>query len=185
MIGSTPPIYLRPLRPADAGALLDMRARNRSEFQPAEPLRDDSFFTLEQQHELITTEAATMARGESLLYGVFVGDTLIGRVALTGIARGPFMNAYLGYHVDRNWTNRGVATTAVREAVRQAWDAGLHRIQAAVALPNVASKRVLAKVGFRWEGLARNYLRLAGEWTDHELWAITTDDQLRAPSPDA
>jgi ribosomal-protein-alanine N-acetyltransferase len=36
--------------------------------------------------------------------------------------------------------------------------------------------RVLAKVGFRHEGLALRYLRLHGGWTDRELWAITVED---------
>jgi len=44
---------------------------------------------------------------------------------------------------------------------------------------NPASKRVLEKVGFRHEGLALRYLRLAGRWTDQELSAITAEDELR------
>ena len=41
--------------------------------------------------------------------------------------------------------------------------------------------RVLERIGFRHEGLALRYLLLAGRWTDQELWAITTEDELRIP----
>ncbi len=55
-------------------------------------------------------------------------------------------------------------------------------MQAAVSPGNAASKRVVEKVGFRHEGLALRYLRLDGVWSDQELWAITVEDELRAPS---
>ena len=93
--------------------------------------------------------------------------------------RGAFQNAYLGYGIDRSHTGRGIGSAAVGEAIVIAWDHGLHRLQAAVSEDNTASKRVLEHVGFRREGLALRYLLLAGHWTDQELWAITTEDELR------
>ena len=42
---------------------------------------------------------------------------------------------------------------------------------------NAASIRVLEKVGFREEGLALRYLRIAGVWEDHRLFALTTEDR--------
>jgi ribosomal-protein-alanine N-acetyltransferase len=96
-------------------------------------------------------------------------------VALTSIVRGAFLNAYLGYRIDHEHTGRGIATQAVGQVVAVAWDHRLHRVQAAVSRDHPGSKRVLKKVGFRCEGLALRYVRLAGQWTDQELWAITRD----------
>jgi len=53
-------------------------------------------------------------------------------------------------------------------------------LEAVDGTPVLDVKPVLEKVGFRREGLALRYLRLAGRWTDQELWAITTEDELRA-----
>jgi ribosomal-protein-alanine N-acetyltransferase len=53
---------------------------------------------------------------------------------------------------------------------------GLHRIEATVRPENAASLRVLAKLGFRDEGLLQRYLEVDGDWRDHRLLAITQDE---------
>ena len=168
-------ITLRALEASEAAELLELRVRNRHHFASTEPLRDDGWFTVERQAGELETEAAARAAGRQLSFGVFLHDRLVGRVALTSIVRGAFLNAYLGYGIDHGHAGRGIATEAVGQVVAIAWDHGLHRVQAAVSLDNAGSKRVLEKVGFRCEGLALRYLRLAGQWTDQELWAVTRD----------
>ena len=113
-------ISLRFLEPEDAAALLAFREANRDYFQPSEPLREESWFTLAVQREQLEAEKGARERGDALTFGVFANGGLIGRVALTGIARGPFMNAYLGYAVDRSQAGKGVGTLAVAEVVRRA-----------------------------------------------------------------
>jgi ribosomal-protein-alanine N-acetyltransferase len=175
---ATPEIVLRALEPDDAAELLAWRLRNRAYFQPTEPLRDDDWFTLEIQRREISNEVRSRASRSSLGFGVFAGGVLVGRVVLTSIVRRAFRNAYLGYAIDQAHAGRGIGTAAVGQAVAIAWADGLHRVQAAVSPDNLASQRVLAKVGFRREGLAKRYLLLAGQWADQELWAITTEDEL-------
>jgi ribosomal-protein-alanine N-acetyltransferase len=174
-----PDIVLRALAPSDAPQLLALRERNRGYFQPTEPLRADEWFTLDRQRADIEADAQARTDGTRLAFGVFAGDALVGRVALGSIVRGAFLNAYLGYAIDQAHAGRGIGTATVRHAVAIAWLAGLHRVQAAVSPDNLASQRVLEKVGFRREGLAERYLLLAGHWTDQELWAITTEDEPR------
>ena len=118
--------------------------------------------------------------GRGLPFAIVEDGELAGAVNLSGIVRGVFENAYLGYWVDGARGGRGVATEAVRLAVLHAFDeAGLHRVQAAVIPRNAASVRVLEKVGFRAEGLALRYLRIAGRWEDHRLFALTSEERDR------
>jgi ribosomal-protein-alanine N-acetyltransferase len=172
-------VVLRPLLPADAPELLALHLRNRGYWRATAPLRDDDWFVLDAQRRRIEAEARDRAEGHGLFFGVVAGGRLAGRLSLSGIIRGAFLNAYLGYAVDEALAGRGVGTSAVRQAIALAWADGLHRVQAAVSPDNAGSKRVLEKVGFRREGLAERYLRLDGSWTDQELWAITVEDALR------
>jgi ribosomal-protein-alanine N-acetyltransferase len=57
---------------------------------------------------------------------------------------------------------------------------GLHRVQAGVMPQNGRSIRVLEKNGFRREGLAERYLRIAGRWEDHLLFALTAEEHRRS-----
>ena len=59
---------------------------------------------------------------------------------------------------------------------------GLHRVEAACLPSNEASRRLLQSVGFRQEGLARAYLRIAGAWRDHLLFALLADEFPAAES---
>lgn len=54
----------------------------------------------------------------------------------------------------------------------------LHRLEARTALANVASQKVLEKLGFRREGTLRGYFQLDGEWVDNYLFAIVKEDWL-------
>lgn len=102
---------------------------------------------------------------------------ILGRVALGGILLGAFQNAYLGYWMDAEHQGNGLMTEAVRAATTFAFQVvGLHRVQAAVMPCNVASQRVLEKVGYRREGTAERYLCIAGAWEDHVLFAMTAEE---------
>jgi ribosomal-protein-alanine N-acetyltransferase len=52
----------------------------------------------------------------------------------------------------------------------------LHRVEATVRPENAASRAVLAKVGFREEGLLRRYLQVDGGWRDHLLVGLTAEE---------
>jgi len=102
---------------------------------------------------------------------------IIGRVTLGRVTRGVFQNAYLGYWMDRDHQSGGMMTEAVRGVMGFAFGPlRLHRLQAGVMPENARSMRVLEKNGFRREGLAQRYLRIAGEWRDHVIFAITVEE---------
>lgn len=169
-------IYLKHLELKDARALLDLTLRNREFFQPFEPIREASHFTLEGKEVEITNSIQAAENDQAYILGIFLTGTneLIGRIALTGVARGAFQNAYLGYYIDQKHNGKGYATAAVSLCVKYAFnEINLHRIQAGIMPRNLPSIRVLKKVGFRHEGLAKAYLKINNEWEDHILYAIT------------
>lgn len=175
-------VDIRPLAFEDAAALLALRVRNRSFLEPWEPARPEGFYSLAAQAALVADSVRAWEQGRSYRFGIVAGGELVGGVSLNDVVRGVFQSAHLGYWLDEAHGGRGIATAAVRLAVAYAFgEAGLHRVQAAVIPRNAASLRVVEKAGFREEGLALRYLRIAGVWEDHRLFAITAEE-AREPS---
>jgi ribosomal-protein-alanine N-acetyltransferase len=176
LIGSR--IRVRQITPGDAVGMLRMYDENRAFFEPWEPERPHDFFTLERQRELIEREIADRRLGVREVFAIRdTSGEVVGRIALNDIIRGVFQNAHLGYDVAEPANGRGYATEAVCLVVDYAFhELGLHRVQAATMLSNVRSQRVLEKAGFRREGRAERYLRIAGVWEDHYLFGVTAEE---------
>jgi ribosomal-protein-alanine N-acetyltransferase len=99
--------------------------------------------------------------------------TIVGHASLSNIVRGAFQACHLGYALRRGFEGRGLMTEALRAVLRHAFGPmGLHRVMANHMPANRRSARVLKGLGFRREGLAKNYLRIAGRWEDHVLTSL-------------
>jgi ribosomal-protein-alanine N-acetyltransferase len=149
-------------------------AANREFLAPWEPVRPDSFFTGEGQ--LSAIRAALTEHELGLGHPLVVLDDdggIAGRLNVTGIVRGAFQSANLGYWIAESANGRGLATSAVAAAKELAFgELGLHRLQAATLLHNAASQKVLTRNGFEQIGMAPAYLQIAGRWQDHLLFQV-------------
>lgn len=164
-------VRIRLLRGSDAERLGAAYRRNRDHLAPWEPVRSGEFFTTEGQSANIGGKLGMFAAGTGVPWILLAGDDAVGAMTLTGIVRGPFRSANLGYWVDREVTGKGVGSAAVAHVLEAARSAlGLHRVQAATLPHNAASQRVLQRAGFREIGLAPEYLQIAGAWQDHVLF---------------
>jgi [ribosomal protein S5]-alanine N-acetyltransferase len=106
-----------------------------------------------------------------------IDKRVVGVVNLSQIFYGAFHNAYLGYYVHMDFAGQGLMSEGVRLGIDYAFDTlGLHRIEANVHPENVASLRLIKRMGFTKEGYSRKYLYINGEWLDHERWALTVED---------
>ena len=110
------------------------------------------------------------------------GGTMVGVVNLNEIVRGALQSAYLGYWGLAGGTGGGAMTEAVRLVVAEAFGPlGLHRVEANIQPGNEPSRALVRRLGFRLEGFSPRYLRIGGEWRDHERWALLADDSGEAP----
>ena len=102
---------------------------------------------------------------------------LAGVVTLSEIVRGNFRSAYLGYYAFVPHNGHGHMTEGLRAVVSHAFGPlDLHRLEANIQPGNEASRLLVQRLGFRYEGLSPRYLRIAGAWRDHERWAITSEE---------
>lgn len=171
---------LRPVRPGDGAALARAYTLDRTHLAPWEPARSEEFYTAEWQERDVVRTMDEARSGRSIrLVVVSPAGAIVGRMNLNGIVRGPFRSGDLGYWIAARSTNRGLATRAVDAVLRHARDSmGLHRVQAATLLHNVASQSVLAANGFTRIGVAPRYLEIAGEWQDHILFQRLLEDGI-------
>lgn len=110
-------------------------------------------------------------------------DELVGRVRLTIESR-VHRRADIGYVLRRSCWGNGYGTEAARMIVDFGFRRlSLHRIEATCAPENVASVRVLEKIGMRREGHFRQHILSHGVWRDSLLYAILADQWQGAANP--
>ncbi len=104
---------------------------------------------------------------------VWSEDRLIAAVNLNNIVRGALDSASVGYYRLGDGGTRESLRSAVSAVVGHGFDSlGLHRLEANIQPSNTRSRELAESLGFRLEGLAVEYLRVGGQWQDHERWAL-------------
>ena len=105
-------------------------------------------------------------------------QVLLGAVTLDHIRRGPVQAGTIGYWVGERFARRGYMREAVLAVVHHAFNTlDLSRIESACLPENVASRGVLEKSGFKYEGVAQSYLQINGRWRNHVLYANLRGDR--------
>ena len=136
---------LQLLRPDHEPAVLVFERENRTYFADFISDRGDDFYEeFAERYRALLAEQATGACAFHVL--VDEGEKIVGRFNLYDLVDG---TAEVGYRVGRRAAGRGVATSALRDLCRIAREQyGLRTLTAATSNENVASQRVLTKVGF-------------------------------------
>ncbi|MGH4005988.1 MAG: GNAT family N-acetyltransferase [Pseudonocardiaceae bacterium] len=173
-------VALRPVRLRDGSAWSRLRLRDEAYLRPWEPESEGAWAersTTMAWPVICSGQRATARRGQALPFAITLDGQLVGQLTLGNVVRGSLRSAWVGYWVESAAAGGGIATGAVALAVDHAFGpVGLHRVEATVRPENIASLRVLAKLGFRDEGLLRRYLEVDGDWRDHQLLALTEDE---------
>lgn len=105
-------------------------------------------------------------------------QALLGAITLDNIRRGPSQSGTLGYWIGERFSRRGYMREAIQSVVHHAYSAlDLSRIEAACLPENAASRGVLEKCGFKYEGVAQSYLQISGRWRNHVLYAALRLDR--------
>jgi [ribosomal protein S5]-alanine N-acetyltransferase len=178
-------VILAPLRHRDGGAWERVRRTNAEWLRPWEatlpPGSEPGPATFAGLVRSLTRQARD---GRMLPWLVWYEPTggrgrgrLAGQLTVSGIVGGSASWGQIGYWVDQRLAGRGIIPTAVALAVDYCFAAmGLHRVEIAIRPENVRSLRVVAKLGFRPEGLRPRYLHIDGDWRDHLVFALNAEE---------
>jgi len=102
-------------------------------------------------------------------------EQVIGTIGFKGYI--PLHKAFVGYEIHPDFGGKGYATEALATAVGYAFDSlDLQRIEAEVMPGNLASEKVLAKNGFKREGLLKRSMYWNGKYFDINLFALLQSD---------
>jgi RimJ/RimL family protein N-acetyltransferase len=87
------------------------------------------------------------------------------------------MQAELGFTLAAERQGHGYATEAVRAVLGDLFERrGLHRVSAECDARNLASARLLERLGFRQEGRRPANTWIKGEWTDDLLYGLLAEE---------
>lgn len=104
-------------------------------------------------------------------------DQILGLVSLTDI---DYLNRSCQLHMmigDKNQRGKGMGTFAFSEMIRHAFDdLNLNRMEAYILADNAASLAACSKVGFKQEGLLRQYAFKDGEYRDTVIMSILREE---------
>ena len=103
---------------------------------------------------------------------------LVGAITLDNIRRGPAQSGTLGYWTGAAFSRQGYMQEAILAMLHYAFiPLDLSRIEAACLPENKASRGLLEKCGFKYEGVAQSYLQIDGRWRSHVLYASLRNDR--------
>ncbi len=171
---TTPRLALRPFTPADLDALYKIQSRpDVMEYVYDEPR------TREQTRETLERYMATTSlerEGDALRLAVTVDGEVIGHVMLQWLSAA-HRGGEVGFVLHPDHHGRGYATEAGREMLRLGFEGlGLHRIIGRLDAANVASGRVLAKLGMRKEAHFVRTELVKGRWVDEAVYAMLAEE---------
>ncbi|NTV64219.1 MAG: GNAT family N-acetyltransferase [Oscillochloris sp.] len=175
-------LIMRTLGAEDAQVVVDYHQRCWPFVAPWHPQVDTEFFTLNGQRARLETERTSRLVGSAMRFYLFLrtkpSGPIIGDLHFSGIIRGAFQSCFIGYKMDSSATNCGYMTEALRRGIAFMFkELRLHRLEANIMPRNLPSRRVVSKLGFYEEGLARKYLKINGIWEDHLHYVLLNPDE--------
>ena len=114
--------------------------------------------------------------GVALAVSIFERGRIVGVTGFNSIDRNNRLGQ-IGYWLGHEHQGRGIMTRAVKAMVAYGFSPlGLNRITITVATENRGSRAIAERLGFRFEGIAREAEWLYKRVVDHAVYALTRDD---------
>lgn len=102
---------------------------------------------------------------------------VVGQLSVSDIAWGAIQSGQIGYWIAEGNSGKNITPTAVALVTdHMLKKGGLHRIEICLRPENNASRRVVEKLRFRYEGRRERYIFIDGDWRDHDCYAVTSEE---------
>lgn len=158
---------------SDIPGIIRYFKENENHLSPFDPKRPDGFHSETFWEDRIPKHSDDFLADRAVRLYLFSREDereVVGALEFSQISRGPFQACYLGYGIAKKHEGRGFMHEALRAAIQYAFDElNLHRIMANHLPENERSARLLRRLGFQKECVAKEYLQINGAWRDHVL----------------
>jgi ribosomal-protein-alanine N-acetyltransferase len=169
-------VGIRPPALTDEQEFTELRRASEEFHRPWEPLPAPEPYSTQAFQALVASQGEPARRFRFLLCRLDDG-AILGLVNINEVVRGIFQSGYLGYWIGAPFARQGFMREGLRLVIEHAFEELLlHRLEANIIPENGASLALVRSLGFHREGLSPRYLKIAGQWRDHERWALLSDE---------
>ncbi len=173
-------IELRLLELEHAGAMHRLTEANRAYLRRWLPWAE-SETTLEQTEAFIRRSLQQFAEGNGFQAGIWYRQELAGAIGLHYVDR-RHRRTEIGYWLAEPLQGRGIMTRACRAVVDHAFGPlGLHRVEIRCATGNHRSRAIPRRLGFREEGVLRQWAWVDGRFHDMVIYGLLAPEWRREP----
>ena len=168
----TPNMIISLLKVEDINLLVKFQNENKQHLTKWEPTRTLDYYSVEATQKRIESNTQDHELGKSVSLVAFnkTKTEIIALCTFSNIVYGAFQACHLGYSISEREQGKGLMFEMLESAINFLFDEyNLHRIMANYIPENKRSEKLLLKLGFEKEGLAKSYLKINGQWQDHVL----------------
>jgi [ribosomal protein S5]-alanine N-acetyltransferase len=174
---TTERLFLRPLREEDVPSIFNVLKNfpEITKFMSFDPP------TKEEETRGFFEASQKLFPEKAIRWGIFLNEVFVGTISLEGIERKTrawiFDVAEMGYWVNPEFHNRGIITEAGKAILRFGFEhVALHKIVIDHVSDNMASQKVIEKLGFRFVGERKDYFFRFGKWWNDKMYEMTIDE---------
>jgi len=169
----SPRLVLRPFRRRDTNALHEAVRASLPDLAEYLPWAVNYQRTVTAQ--FVKDSIGAWANGRAFDFAIRAQDdedTHLGNVSVWFTSRANSVGE-IGYWIRSDITNQGICTEAAARALQVAFEElHMHRVTSRIAVGNLASERVVQKLGFLKEGTLRDEVKVGSRWLDHTVWGL-------------
>ena len=173
-------MVLRPPMHVDFRPWSDLRRQSAEFLQPWEPSWSADHLTRKGFVNRVYWANRSISQGTAVPLFLIrrEGNRVIGAITLDNIRRGPSQAGTIGYWIGAEFSRQGYMQEALTALVHYAFEVlDLSRLESACLPENAASRALLEKCGYKYEGVAQSYLQINGRWRNHVLYANLRSDR--------
>jgi len=170
-IYETPRLQIRILDDSATDMVLSFLNKGADIFNSYESEKPSDFYTRSFQKKVLRFELDLALQKKGVRFYIFEKSNptqIIGTFSISAIRPAPFQSGMIGYKLLPEFWHQGYATEALEKITSIAAPVlDIRRYEAYVLPDNIASCRLLSRVGFELEGTARSNIEINGIRRDH------------------